>query len=318
MSERKEITRSMEEITASARVNMQDMIHRAIGLGQDCLDAKELLGHGKFLPWLKELGLSSSTAANYMKVAREVTPGSRLESLSYSKVLALLAAPAEEREQLAKETEDKSAAEVRRLIEERNRAAEAANAETTRANAAEADAKRFYDDNARLNKELLEAEEYAGRCIQENDRLIAERKKMENQIDKLRADLLTAENNRVEVEKIVEKVVEKVPEDYEELKRRSAGMLAAAEEAEKRAADAEAELEELRANGSAAEKPAIIRLHEAVQTFFANCDLMKYNMADFRRDKRSLSGILTQLEDWCSAMREAMEESTVDAEVAVR
>lgn len=297
MSERKEITRSMEEITASARVNMQDMIHRAIGLGQDCLDAKELLGHGKFLPWLKELGLSSSTAANYMKVAREVTPGSRLESLSYSKVLALLAAPAEEREQLAVETEDKSAAEVRRLIEERNRAAEAANAETTRANAAEADAKKFYSEIARLNTERAE---------------------MEYKLEQMKADLLTAENNRVEVEKIVEKVVEKVPEDYEELKRRSAGMLAAAEEAEKRAADAEAELEELRANGSAAEKPAIIRLHEAVQTFFASCDLMKYNMADFRRDKRSLSGILTQMEDWCSAMREAMEESTVDAEVAVR
>ena len=297
MSERKEITRSMEEITASARVNMQDMIHRAIGLGQDCLDAKELLGHGKFLPWLKQLGLSSSTAANYMKVAREVTPGSRLESMSYSKVLALLAAPAEEREQLAEETEDKSAAEVRRLIEERNRAAEAANAETTRANAAEADAKKFYSEIARLNTERAE---------------------MEYKLEQMKADLLTAENNRVEVEKIVEKVVEKVPEDYEELKRRSAGMLAAAEEAEKRAADAEAELEELRANGSAAEKPAIIRLHEAVQTFFASCDMMKYNMADFRRDKRSLSGILTQMEDWCSAMREAMEESTVDAEVAVR
>ena len=297
MSERKEITRSMEEITASARVNMQDMIHRAIGLGQDCLDAKELLGHGKFLPWLKELGLSSSTAANYMKVAREVTPGSRLESLSYSKVLALLAAPAEEREQLAEETEDKSAAHIKRLLSERNKALMAANSETTRANAAEADAKKFYSEIARLNTERAE---------------------MEYKLEQMKADLLTAENNRVEVEKIVEKVVEKVPEDYEELKRRSAGMLAAAEEAEKRAADAEAELEELRANGSAAEKPAIIRLHEAVQTFFASCDLMKYNMADFRRDKRSLSGILTQVEDWCSAMREAMEESTVDAEVAVR
>lgn len=297
MSERKEITRSMEEITASARVNMQDMIHRAIGLGQDCLDAKELLGHGKFLPWLKQLGLSSSTAANYMKVAREVTPGSRLESMSYSKVLALLAAPAEEREQLAEETEDKSAAHIKRLLSERNKALMAANSETTRANAAEADAKKFYSEIARLNTERAE---------------------MEYKLEQMKADLLTAENNRVEVEKIVEKVVEKVPEDYEELKRRSAGMLAAAEEAEKRAADAEAELEELRANGSAAEKPAIIRLHEAVQTFFASCDLMKYNMADFRRDKRSLSGILTQMEDWCSAMREAMEESTVDAEVAVR
>lgn len=297
MSEKTEITRSMEEITASARMNMQDMIHRAIGLGQDCLDAKELLGHGKFLPWLKEIGLSSSTAANYMKVAREVTPGSRLESLSYSKVLALLAAPAEEREKLAEETEDQSAAQIKRLLNERNKAMMAANSETNRADAAEADAKRFCAEVARLN---------------------TERAGLEYQLEQMKADLLTAENNRVEVEKIVEKVVEKVPEDYEELKRRSAGILAAAEEAEKRAADAEAELEELRASGSAAERPAIIRLHEAVQTFFASCDLMQYNMADFRRDKRSLSGILTQMENWCRAMRDAMEESTIDAEVAVQ
>ena len=81
------ITRSLQEITISARMNMQDMIGKAMALWRDFLEAKELLGHGKFLPWLEELGVSSSTANNYMRVAREIAPGSRMASLPYGKAL---------------------------------------------------------------------------------------------------------------------------------------------------------------------------------------------------------------------------------------
>ena len=148
------ITRTIEEITVSARMNMQDMTNRAIALGHDLSEAKQILGHGHFLPWLDSIGISSSTAANFMKVAREVAPGSRLAVMQYSRVLALLAAPAEDREALAEETEGKSAAEIRRLIAERDKAAESCNAETVRADRAEADAKRFYDENSQLNNKI--------------------------------------------------------------------------------------------------------------------------------------------------------------------
>lgn len=249
MEENKTIRRSLEEITASARMNMQDMINRAIGLGQDCIDAKEQLGHGKFLPWLRELGLSSSTASNYMRVAREIAPGSRLASVGYSKALALLNAPAEEREALAEETEGQSAAEIRKLIEERNRAAEAANAETARANRAEAQAKEYYDTIAHRNTRI---------------------RVLEDANDQLRAELLTAENNRVEVEK----VVEKVPEDYERIKKQLANaqrsaddLIEAAAAAEERAAAAEAELERISQGSASTAEPVWKILHMALTRF---------------------------------------------------
>ncbi len=289
--ERTEIRRSLDEITASARMNMQDMINRAIGLGQDCIDAKEQLGHGKFLPWLKELGLSSSTASNYMRVAREIQPGSRLAGLSYSKALALLSAPAEERETLAEETEGKSAAEIRRLIEERNRAAEAANTETARADAAEADAKRFYDENARLN---------------------TERANLEARLEQMKADLLTAENNRVEVEKIVEKV----PEDYERLKKQlenarktNDDLISAAAEANERAEAAEAELEALAA-GAEQKEPIWKTFQMACQRFTidTNC-MLTAAPAELNRERKRILSELTIISSWVRAIQDIMEKA---------
>lgn len=289
--ERTEIRRSLDEITASARMNMQDMINRAIGLGQDCIDAKEQLGHGKFLPWLKELGLSSSTASNYMRVAREIQPGSRLAGLSYSKALALLSAPAEERETLAEETEGKSAAEIRRLIEERNRAAEAANTETARADAAEADAKRFYDENARLN---------------------TERANLEARLEQMKADLLTAENNRVEVEKIVEKV----PEDYERLKKQlenarktNDDLISAAAEANERAEAAEAELEALAA-GAEQKEPIWKTFRMACQRFTmdTNC-MLTAAPAELNRERKRILSELTILSSWVRAIQDIMDKA---------
>lgn len=289
--ERKEIRRSLEEITASARMNMQDMINRAIGLGQDCIDAKEQLGHGRFLPWLKELGLSSSTASNYMRVAREIQPGSRLAGLSYSKALALLSAPADEREALAEETEGKSAAEIKRLIEERNRAAEAANTETARADAAEADAKRFYDENARLH---------------------TEHEALEARLEKMRADLLIAENNRVEVEK----VVEKVPDDYELLKkqlesarRTNDDLINAAAEATERAEAAEAELEAIAA-GTVQAEPAWKTVKMAVDRFMMDTNfILSASPAELNRDRKRIRGNVDLIRSWANAMTDILDKA---------
>ena len=315
MSE-KAITRTMEEITASARINMADMINRAIALGQDLIDAKDQLGHGKFGPWLKELGISTSTAGNYMKVAREITPGSRLAGLPYSKALALLSAPADEREELAEEAESKSAAEIRRLIEERNRAAEAANAETARADQAEQDAKIFNQENAHLRTEIrtleaklerAEKETHEARCDLTKSHEAYERQK--GRIDDLKAQLLTAENNVVEVDV--------VPADYEELKKTRAELLAAAADAEQRAADAEAELEALRANGSGAAEPAWKILKKALDRFMTDCELLPLDPASLIGCESRIDTSIGWLESWCGAMREAMT-CAVAAEGAVQ
>lgn len=320
MEEKRAITRSMEEITASARLNMQDMIHRAIALGQDCIDAKEQLPHGKFLPWLKELGLSSSTASNYMRVAREIAPGSRLAAQSYSKALALLSAPPEDREALAEETEGQSAAEVRRLIEERNRAAEAANAETARANNAEKAAEEMRAIIDAKNKEI---EEKAMQLCDAASDLIKAKNRAEraeqnyNQLtkvtDKLRADLLTAENNRVEVEK----VVEKVPEDYERIKKqlenakRSADdLIEAAAAAEERAAAAEAELEAMNSGTENRPEPVWKVVHMAVERFQMDVrPVLAATPAELARAAQQIRFDVESLRAWADTIDEMMQKN---------
>ena len=270
------ITRSIQDITLSAQMHMMDMTARAVALGRDFLEAKELLGHGKFLPWLEELGVSSSTANNYMRVAREVAPGSRMASLPYTKVLALLSAPAEAREELAEAAEDKSAAEIRKLIAERNRAAEAANAETERANHAEADAKRFYQENGNLQNRI---------------------QTLENDLAKTKADLLTAENHRVEVEV--------VPKDYEQLKKNQADLIEAAALAEERAAAAEAELEAMKSGGEQQDDISQT-LRVAMTAFMAECQAMPAYPEHMQRDQLNIERSLIVLESWCAAMRDAL------------
>lgn len=312
MNEEKGIIRTIEEITASARLNMADMVNRAIALGQDLIDAKELLGHGKFLPWLNQFGISSSTASNYMRVAREITPGSRLASLPYSKALALLAAPPEEREQLAEEAEDKSAAEIRRLIAERDKAAEAANAETHRADQAEADAKRFYDENAELRGKLEIAEDrnhnYHARLNETIDNMRRERKAAQEKVEELRAQLLQAENNRVEVEVL--------PKDYQA---REDALLQAAAEAEERAAAAEAQVEQMKAeleNGST-EGGAYERLHYSLKTFMLQCEYFAINPGPLMAERDKVKTDLDWLQSWILTVTDGLDGGAIQAEGTV-
>lgn len=281
------IIRSIEEITISAKVNMQDMIGKAISLGRDFMDAKELLGHGKFLPWLEKLGVSSSTASNYMKVAREIQPGTLMASLPYSKALALLTAPAEDREELAAQADDKSAAEIRKLIEERNRAAEAANTESARADRAEHDAKRFYDENAMLNNKI---------SVLNN-----ECNKQRQYAQDLREKLIIAEN-----EKTVE-VIEKAPADYERLKKNQADLMEAAARAEERAAELEEQLEAARSGGQAQEVPAMITLGKAMNAFFSECEMMPFYPAAMIGDSAAILNKVEQMEEWCRRMHDVLD-----------
>ena len=116
--------RTLEEMKAGIRIRMRNMVNNALEIGIDLMEVKEACRHGEWMPFLREIGISASSAANYMRIAKEVSADSKMATLPYTKILALLAAPPEEREKLAAAAEDMSAAEIRRLTEERNRAAE--------------------------------------------------------------------------------------------------------------------------------------------------------------------------------------------------
>ncbi|MBR2601856.1 MAG: DUF3102 domain-containing protein [Clostridia bacterium] len=324
--------RSLEEIAFSVKLNMKDMVGKAIEIGLDLMEAKEACRHGEWLPWLESTGIGKSTAANYMRVAREVGSNSPMAKLPYSKVLALLALPEEERESVAEVAESMSAAEIRKLTEERNRAAEAANAESARADRAEAEAKDYFDRIGSLNVRIQNLKAEAEKAYQRGkddtvnfhrelqekiELLTVEKRELQEKAEKLKADLLVAENNRVEVE------IEKAPADYEEIKVRlqtaqqNAKMLIdAAASAEERAAALEEQLERAKA-GTPEKVPADIILGKAMNDFFRECELMPYSPENLRGGRDGVEACVGMIENWCRNMREALEKTSVEAEAVI-
>lgn len=111
----------------------------SIEIGRRLKEAKALLEHGEWLPFLeRETDFSSSSAARYMKVYEEYgsaqisifgeTNFPTLGNLSVSKALQLLAVPAEEREEFAEanDVEHISARELEKLLKEKAEAQEEA------------------------------------------------------------------------------------------------------------------------------------------------------------------------------------------------
>lgn len=116
-----------------------------IEIGRRLVEAKEMLNHGEWLPWLeRETEFSTSSAARYMKVFEEYgaaqlglfgpeTNSPTLGNLSISNALRLLAIPENERESFAQEVdaEHLSARDLEALVKERTAEIEAELKSTT-------------------------------------------------------------------------------------------------------------------------------------------------------------------------------------------
>ena len=106
----------------------------AVEIGRRLTEAKEVLPHGEWGEWLKnEVEFSQRSANNFMKLFQEYgseqlsffsfnVNSQTFANLSYSKALALLAVPEEEREEFVQEVkaEDLSVRELQEAIKERD------------------------------------------------------------------------------------------------------------------------------------------------------------------------------------------------------
>lgn len=135
MNELKNV-RTTEMVAAEIRALTASMLGNIIEIGRRMCEAKEMIPYGEFGKWIKEnTGYSVSTANNFMRLFQEYgNPqgcifGAQVESqtigkLSYSKALALLALPAEERETFVDENNvgDMSTRELKQALRERDEA----------------------------------------------------------------------------------------------------------------------------------------------------------------------------------------------------
>lgn len=206
------VLRTLPELEAAIGYYKRQTAEGIIGIGAALNEAKEQLGHGEWLPWLEKVQINARAAQNYMRVAREIAPGSVMAGLPYTKALALLDAPQETREQLLDEgVEDKSAAEIKRLVQ---------------AVKDEAAHRRRAEDEAKALRESAEAESNRANQAQRTA------KAYKDQLEEL---------SRIPPKTItVEKRVEVPPEDYEDLKESVDTLRAQLRDAEAAAEEAEA------------------------------------------------------------------------------
>lgn len=193
--------RSLLEIETEIRHQKNVIGEGYVKIGLALIEAKKQLQHGEWAEWLRDrVNFSQSSADGYMRVAREYGSGSQLLNLPYTKVLALLAVPAAEREEFAQENavEDKSVSEIKKLIRERDEAK--AYAESQRRQYLEA-----CDRAETMQKRAREAEDHAKAEKRDQERLTLALNREREHV----AQLLAREPDTVTVKKEVP------PADYE-------------------------------------------------------------------------------------------------------
>lgn len=154
----------------------------------------------------------------------------------------------------------------------------------------------------------------------QSDALLASRdqilEEQDKAIDGLREQIAQREGTIQELREKLEQADGLGREELEKLRRNQGDLLAAAEDAEKRAADAEAELEQLRAGQKADAEPAVMVLSRALAAFFGECELMPYYPESLRGHRQPILESIAGLETWCERMRGALD-AAVPAEGAV-
>ena len=172
--------RDIETITAEILTLKQSAGDAILKIGQRLMEAKAMLPHGEWLPWLNErVEFSERSAQNLMRLSREWSNPQALADLGATKALTLLALPPEEREQFISEHhtingEDKTvidmtSRELEQAIRERDKARLAAEA-------AKADAKFAEESRVKMEADMALLKE---QCWSYQDAVAAAQKELE-------------------------------------------------------------------------------------------------------------------------------------------
>ena len=222
------------EIRQIADQTRKMVLNSSIEIGKRLCEAKEMVPHGEWAAWLeKNVDFSQSSANNFMKIYTEYgdiqgelwgasAKSQTFGNLSYSQAVALLAVPAEEREEFVKENhvEDMSTRELQEAIKARDEALAVAEK-------AEKKEKKMQKDLDFANKKLeLEKKQH--------DTLMkAAEKNKEDQlaeIERLKAELAAAEAKEPEPSEEMQAEIERLKEKLKKTELLGAERLAADEE----------------------------------------------------------------------------------------
>lgn len=225
--------RSVDTITAEilgiANQTAQILLLSACEMGKRMLEAKELCAHGEWGGYLdglcEQLGVSTSTAHNWIRLYKEHGDGSNLQSignLTYTKAVKLLSLPEDTREEFVEthDVESMSARELEQAIKAQK--------------AAEAEAQKLRDQLAAQEKQSAELTRQveAERTLALDARTEAERLRMNPEIpaDKIEA---IAEEARKQAEASYAEQLRRAQEETDAKEEARAGMESALVEAQR-------------------------------------------------------------------------------------
>ena len=293
-------TRTLPELEADILSRKRLIGANIVAIGQALIEAKAQLQHGEWGTWLREkVEFSQSSANNFMAVAREVSADSPIARLPYTKVMALLEVPKEEREAFAEENhvEDKSAAEIRRLIKEKEEA-------ERRITRLESTNQLQVEKLQEKRQELQAAQEAAGAAEEQIAKLQDKLKRREGDRDSLHKQVLGLIEENEKLRNQEPTIIREVPEDYEQLKKK----LAAAEDEADRLAD---ELDQMKLNSVKKESDNVSgRILSAIGGMMAMCGrdpaLLTTNPGKMTRsDWNIVMDKVSVVRAWCDAMEAA-------------
>lgn len=229
-------------------------------IGRCLIEAKEVLPHGEWLPWLNEKAeFSERTARNFMRLAREWTNRQALADLGAAKALSLLALPPDEREQFMAQSHevdgqekavvDMTSRELDKAIKDRKEALAAAEEAKANAKAAEDARAKMEADMAMLKglldsakAETVSATEEAGRLFRELEDLKAKPVEVavmqvdQEALDKARAEAVAGMQDKLDKAVAAKKKAEDKRKAAEDALADANAKLEEAAKAEKRAA----------------------------------------------------------------------------------
>ena len=169
--------RSIELITNDILDAQRKGGEAVLTIGRCLIEAKDMLPHGEWLPWLAEkVGYSEKTAQNFMRLAREFSNPQAIADLGATKALKLLALPADEREQFVADHNviDMTTRQLEQAIRERDEARAAAEHAAAEQRTAEEARAKMEEDMRLLNVRLEGNREDRERAMQDVARLEAE------------------------------------------------------------------------------------------------------------------------------------------------
>ena len=185
--------RSPEELAVAIGFYKAQTVQNIIEIGRCLIEAKAQLEHGQWTCWLAEKAeISHKQAKRFMQLAREYSSkGTALSLLGYTKALALLAIPAEERDEFIeaphvvngqeKTVEQMTSRELEKAIKERD------------------EARQKIADRAKENSRLQVELDKANRTIADKEKALRElegrpvdvavTEPTEEQLDEMRAEI---------------------------------------------------------------------------------------------------------------------------------